>query len=307
MTRDASGALEDRSPTTRGKTAADGCRTSRVATADEAAAERRAREIVDEAARRAKEPVHAFDPLIDRVRAVIPADARVTMAPPPDELPFAFGPHAGRGVILRSGCAVELGGELEGSCALTMSTSDETLVRDGCVTIVGPDPCAMPKGSVSPFAQIIIAAGQGLACEEHQAIEDCQGVTDWIQGYMVRALPGMVWARVGTERYDGGLTLAQLGRALIELVKSSDAHVRAAEVMLVTSSKKDVEGIAALRDEWQGISHRLRHDTWMGKGLDIDCPSGGHCGSCGDKDVCDQVRRIQHLRRAVQTTQEEMG
>jgi hypothetical protein len=251
-----------------------------------------------EVASLARKPVRAFDELIGRARHAMPEGSVASIAPAPGLLPFPFGPHAGRGVILARDTAVELGDPSLGSCSMTMSTSDETLVVDGRVTVAGPDPCEMPRGTAAPLAQVVIVAGPTLVGESHQAIEDAQTITDWVAGYMTRCMPGQVFARVSDELHDAGLTLAQLGRALIELAKSADERVTAAEALLVTSSPADVARMRELLPAWGDASHGLRRDAWMGRGLDIDCPSEGHCGACSDKAVCDQVRRIRGMRLA---------
>ena len=263
-----------------------------------------AERIITAARERACSSIHAFDGLIEQVRQTVgridsAENARVIQAPPADLLPFAIGEHANHGIVLKSRCAVELGGTLEGSCALTLSTSELKLVHDGCVTIVGPDIPELAQDCVHPFAQVILVAGAGLTGEDHQGIEDCQDAKDWIDGYLVRGGAGELWTRISRDLYACGFSFAQLGSALGALVKTRQPKASNVEIVFVTSSKADVNQLCNLRKTWKDTSHGLRHDTWMGKGLDIDCPSGGHCGSCGDKEVCDQVRKIQRMRRLV--------
>ena len=263
-----------------------------------------AERIITEAHERACSPIHAFDRLIGQVRQTIDGidsvkNVRVIQPPSANSLPFSIGEHANHGIVLKSRCAVELGGTLEGSCALTLSTSDVKLIHDGCVTIVGPDIPELTQDCVHPFAQVILVAGAGLTGEDHQGIEDCQDAKDWIDGYLVRGGAGELWTRISRDLFARGLSFAQLGSALGALIKERQAKASHVEIVFVTSSKADVEQLCALRNAWKDASHGLRHDTWMGKGLDIDCPSGGHCGSCGDKQICDQVRKIQRMRRLV--------
>lgn len=263
-----------------------------------------AERIITEAHERACSSIHAFDRLIGQLRQTIGGidsveNVRVVQTPSVDSLPFAIGEHANHGIVLKSRCAVELGGTLEGSCALTLSTSDVKLVHDGCVTIVGPDIPELTQDCVHPFAQVILVAGAGLTGEDHQGIEDCQDAKDWIDGYLVRGGAGELWTRISQDLFARGLSFAQLGSALGALIKERQPKASRVEIVFITSSKADVEQLCALRNTWKDASHSLRHDTWMGKGLDIDCPSGGHCGSCGDKEICDQVRKIQRMRRLV--------
>ena len=251
---------------------------------------------VEGARSRSQGPVTAFDGLIARVREVF-AGAPSRPAPEVATLPFAVGEHAGRGVVLKSRTAVELGGPGVGSCAMTMTTADTSLVVDGRVTLLGPDVPEMARGTVAPFAQVVLAAGAGIEGASHQRVEDCQSVKDYVEGYFVRSAPGEVWSRVGDALYAKGFALDRLGAAIMQLVRSSHAGVEAVEVLFATSPEA-VAALCALTGDWKEASHSLRRDAWLGEGVDIDCPSGGHCGSCADKGTCDRVRQIARLRKA---------
>lgn len=243
-------------------------------------------------------PIHEFDDLLGRVRAALPpSGGHVAEIPPTSQAPVAIGEHAGRGVILKSRTAVELGGGPDQSCVLALTTADVSLVRDGRVTVYGPDVSQAPAGSVLPFAQLVLVAGEGLAGPCHQGIEDCLGVKDFVEGLFLRNAPGEAMIRVGTKAYEAGFLLGHLASAQRELIMAQNPKVESVEVVFVTSSAEDVAALAAFREEWKRVSHDLRRDAWKQRGVDIDCPTGGHCGSCKDKDVCTQVRTIQKLRK----------
>jgi len=242
------------------------------------------------------EPLAAFDGLIGQVRAALPAGAREQACASLDSLPVAVGEHAGRGVVLKSRCAAELGGAC-GSTAMVLSTASAGLVHDGRVTVAGPDICELPAGSEVPFAQVILVAGGELTGPCHQVLEECQAVKDWVEGYFVRCAPGDILTRVSTASHAAGFGFAHLGAALVELVKQTSPLVEAVEVVFVTSSREDVERLGAIERASREISHDLRHEAWMEKGVDIDCARGGHCGKCSDRDVCTQVRKIERMRK----------
>lgn len=240
-------------------------------------------------------PLTAFDELIGEVRR-LPMWGSARAAQAPTDVPCAFGEHAGRGIIMKRNTFAELGGGSEGACALVLPTSDETLVEDGRITIAGPDISSLTRGCVAPFAQIILVAGAGLTGASYQDLEDVQKVRDWVSGYQLRSTPGAVYARVSDEAAQAGFSLAHLGRALIELVRATDEQARAVEVLFVTSTPEDVRRFDPLRERWRNVAHDLRRVVMAASGIDIDCPSGGHCGACKDRGTCQEVRRIQALR-----------
>ena len=67
-------------------------------------------------------------------------------------LPVRVGPGASSGVILRGDTFVELGSPDAGSCAFFLWTDNPSLIRDGRITIIGPDIQETPGASL-PFGQ----------------------------------------------------------------------------------------------------------------------------------------------------------
>lgn len=290
--------------------------------------------------------MHSFDSLIKDVRLVldehtadeatcVPAEAscnaipsHVFSFPPINSAPISIGPHAGKGIVLRTNTAVELGGTSEGSCALILPTCDETLVHDKRVTLIGPDIPALCQGNLAgknsastaattanaaaqnqaaptpssatttiPFAQIILVAGRNLTDEDFFSLEQCQHIKDYIDGYLVRSSTGQVHSRVSYQLAEAGFTLPLLASALADMTRKACSAVSNVEVIFVTSSGELLKRLMPLRSAWIATSHDIRKARWMEKGIDIDCPAGGHCGSCSDKDTCDRVRAIARMRK----------
>ena len=71
------------------------------------------------------------------------------------------------GIILRGDTFVELGNPEPGSCAFLLWTDNPSLVRDGKITLIGPDIQESPGASL-PFAQVLMVGGTGLGREEHE-------------------------------------------------------------------------------------------------------------------------------------------
>ena len=248
------------------------------------------------------EPLCGFDELINQLRLCIDdlgaadGSARTCRMTAADVLPFAVGPHAGKGIVLKSRAALELGGA-QGSSWFMLTTADESLVHDGQVTLLGCDFPEMQRGSEYPFAQVLLVAGPQMTGDCHQIVEECATVKDWIDGYFLRTTPGELTARISNELFDAGICAAHLGAALSKLIKSEVGHATAVECLFVTSSRQDVAKVASLRGEAARVSHDLRKESWAQRGIDIDCKSGGHCGQCSDKGICDRVRAIEHMRK----------
>jgi len=215
----------------------------------------------------------------------------------PDRLPFKVGPGAGTGLVMKSETFVELGSPTAGSCAFALYTDRTSLVRDGRIRLIGPD-IQESSGGTLPFGQVLIAGGETLTEADYPELVESQYVGDRVEGFMVRSTPGRIWSRVSTDVVRKGFSFELLGLALMRLVKSQIPKVTAVEVLFVTSDKADLQPLNEIGTSVGKIAQAMKQRRWKERGIDIsDCAFGGHCGSCADKDVCDEVKKLAHTRR----------
>jgi CO dehydrogenase/acetyl-CoA synthase beta subunit len=211
---------------------------------------------------------------------------------------FKVGPSAGPGLVLKSETFMELGSPTVGSCALVLLTEEAALVRDGRITLVGPDMTECEPGVTLPFGQVIVAAGPGLTEAHYPALVETQYVADQIEGFMVKSTPGRVWGRVSMGVAVKGFDFAFLGAALRKLVMTHLPEATAVETVFVTSGKADLEPLGEIAAAAGVIARDLKKQRWEERGIDLDdCAFGGHCGSCPDKTVCDEVKKLAHTRK----------
>jgi CO dehydrogenase/acetyl-CoA synthase beta subunit len=217
---------------------------------------------------------------------------------PPDKikegLPVRVGPDAQRGIILRSDTYLELGNPLAGSCAFVLWTDKPSLIHDGKITLLGPDIPESADGSL-PFAQILIVGGGDLSDRDHEALVQHQYISDRIEGYMIKSAPDRVWSRVSREVAAKGFDFETLGKALIGIVKSEEPRVEAMEILFVTQSKEAVQGLANTAAQIRKISKDIVKENWKIRGYDIECASD--CSSCGEKQVCDDIRDVISIKK----------
>ena len=219
-------------------------------------------------------------------------------------LPVQVGPNAHRGIILRSDTYLELGNPLAGSCAFVLWTEKPSLVRDGKVTLIGPDIPESADGSL-PFAQILIVGGEELSDKDHESLIQHQYVSDRIEGYMIKSAPDRVWSRVSKDAAKKGFDFEILGKALLGIVKSEEPKVQAMEIFFVTTSKEDVDGLANIATQVRKISKDIVKENWKIRGYDIECASD--CSSCGEKLVCDDIREVISIKKKKKREEKAAG
>jgi len=212
-------------------------------------------------------------------------------------LPVQVGPGASSGVILRGDTFVELGSPDAGSCAFLLWTDNPSLIRDGRITLIGPDIQETPGASL-PFGQVLMVGGKDLGKEEHSALEQSQYISAQLEGYMIRSTPERMWSRVGKDVAAKGFDFCTLGKALMTIFKSDVPKVQAMEVIFVTSSKEDVQRLDDIAQQVRKIYKDIVRETWLARGYDVlECTLGWDCDSCADKPVCDEIREVITVRK----------
>lgn len=215
-------------------------------------------------------------------------------------LPVRIGPRAGANIILKEDTAVELGNPSVASCAFLLWTPNLHLVRDGRITLIGPD-IQEAVGESLPFAQVLLVGGTELKDQHHLVLEQHYVISNRIEGYMIRLAPQRqrMWTRVSKEAVEKGFSFEALGRAIMAIYKSELPVIEAAEVIFLTSSKEDVKGLEGIATEVQ----KIRNDSLSSRFARKDdgsyeCTSDYvDCRDCPEQVICDAIRDVTRLRR----------
>ncbi len=214
-----------------------------------------------------------------------------------DQLPLRVGPGSQEGIILRGDTHAELGKPSAGSSAFVMWTTDVSLVRDGRVTLVGPDTDAATATAL-PLGQVLIVGGPALSKQEQPLLEQKQYLSSLLEGYMVKSSPGRVWSRVSKAAAAKGFDFEMLGKALIAILKTELPQVESAEVLFVTSGKDEIEKLERIAAQVRVLGKAFRRDALRAKGHElIDCTMGTDCASCDVKPDCDDIRDVVKIRK----------
>ena len=204
----------------------------------------------------------------------------------------------GRGqaeVLVAREVAVELGHPQTASAATVATTFAQGLVETGRISRIGPDLDEISGGYKCPYAQIVCLQLEEGASPDPFKLETTQFLFNRLPGYMVRSVPGRLWARVSHEALRREMTLNTVGQALVTAFFDDFPEVRAAEVVFVTSSKDDVEALGPLVIEAQALTGRHKKLLLDPDG-ELEC-SELSCEDCDEKPVCDAVREVLARRR----------
>lgn len=202
---------------------------------------------------------------------------------------------AGRkgGIVMQSETAVELGHPDTESAAFHLWTNEPGLVKNDRIILVGPDLDRTTTGKL-PFAKAVLLEVDGFteesSYERHREIERIRYELH-LSGYMMRAVSqaGREWSRVSGKALEEGFSLTSLGSELVRAYRANP-HVRAVEVVMITSSPEDVRAVKVLAERSERLIQALNK---MAGELSFDCDT------CDYTDVCSEVESLRSMRKSL--------
>lgn len=203
-------------------------------------------------------------------------------------------PSGGSGnLVLAADTGVELGSPREESVSFALWSESDHAVRDGAITLIGPD-LGEAGGRDLPYGKVVLVAGGGFdgknGYDRYRELERARYDVD-LEGYMIRAasLYQREWIRISRKALQKGLTFRTLGGALIGRLKKIE-YVRKAEVLFVTSSTEDVRKLKAIAGKAAilvGAMSKIFEEPRM------------DCDECEYRPVCDEVTALKKMRESL--------
>jgi acetyl-CoA decarbonylase/synthase complex subunit beta len=157
-------------------------------------------------------------------------------------------------------------------------------VKDGEITIVGPDLPQIAEGSSLSFGTEIAVSGNGLEQDMAGVMERrIHDFSNWIEGYMHLNQRDAIWLRVDKRSVAKGLTLRHIGIVLGRLLKSAIPLIEAVEVSFITDPGEVGRRIGRARGIFEERDARTRGMTDEDVGVFFGCTL---CQSFAPSHVC---------------------
>jgi len=198
-------------------------------------------------------------------------------------------------IILKEDTHLELGHPSVGSCSATLATNDSSPIENGRISLIGPEIYELEEGRV-PFAQIAMACCQGDVKEFSQLMDRQLHRSAQHEGYMIRSVPNIIWARLSKQAAKSGFSFNKLGQRLIESLWNECEGVTAVEILFVTTSREDITILNSIVETARAklnkiLSFELKADDTY------ECTTGNDCEECPEQPVCDSIRDVIKLRK----------
>ncbi len=237
--------------------------------------------------------------LRDTLEPLGPPDAQRTAEPGGVEALEArtgFQPAGGPAVVVVGRqVARELGHPSTASEVVLLLTRSPECVVDGRVRLYGPDLDALPRGVPVPYGQVVVVAVGPSAAPDPFALERAQHLTNRLPGWMSRTVPGRLWVRVGASALSRGLSLLDVGEALVAVLRQGFAEVEAVEVVLVTQREAALVALGPVAQEARILAGQHKKLVLAPDG-ELECPDLD-CDDCDEREVCDALRDVIIKRR----------
>jgi len=253
-----------------------------------------------------REELPTFDVQIRRVQETVDGwgdSARTYRAPFVDEegrrafiRKIGLGPRRGgrASIVPAEECAVELGAPPKANVNLVLWTDNLSRIRDGEIRLVGPDMKLREKVSW-PYAQVVMLAVENSEEADPFMLESTQYLSNRLAGFMVRTVPGRLWARISREAVKAGMDFARLGSALVAAYREDFPGVAAVEVLFITEDDEHVKALESMASESKILLGKNKKLVLVGDG-EYEC-TDLDCDDCDEQETCDDVRDIVILRR----------
>lgn len=199
-----------------------------------------------------------------------------------------------RNLVLGADTAVELGNPRDASASFLLWVNDPSLLKNGRISVVGPDLPQLSGERVS-FGRVVIAGGMDFDAEnsfERYREMELLRYDIHMKGYMMRAVSqyGREWSRVSREALDSGFSFSILGGAIVDqYLKLS--YIRGVEVIFVTAGRDEV---LALGHIGEGVLSIINAMNKMADEMSFDCDTCEYTAVCGD------VAELRSMRSALQ-------
>jgi len=198
-----------------------------------------------------------------------------------------------RNLVLGQDTAVELGNPKDASTSFLLWVNEPEKIKNGRITIVGPDLPELSGKQVSFGKIVIVGASDFDADNSYDRYRDLELLryNIHLKGYMMRGVSQQQreWSRVSNDAVNQGFSFEHLGGALIDEFLQI-GYVLSVETVFITAGREDVLETKAIADD---VFKLISAMNKMAEEMSFDCDT------CDYNDVCGDVEELRSMRNAM--------
>ena len=195
-------------------------------------------------------------------------------------------------VILQEETGLELGGMNKKSFLLIYPIKENNLIKDGNITIIGPEINSLHESSVN-FGILLLINVKSGSNEQLKGLSSFTFISDSIEGFSIRSIPRKFWSRISRDILKKGFSIHFLANAILYLyrIQFSDI-IKAMEILIISSYSDSIEKFLSVSKD---ISYKLK-ENWLKK-IDnwkkrIDCDYDWGCEICPYQVECYEIKKV---------------
>jgi len=212
-------------------------------------------------------------------------------------LSFKMGDEVSTIFIQKEDVSVELGSPQRESVSYIVIGSP-TELHDGRITLIGPD---IPEsaGKELNFGQVLLIGGTTIPDLEYKEMERALFHLQNLEGFMIRAIPNKLWARVNRQAVQRGFSFETLGKALMIMYRQQFKSIETMELIFITTNTpKDFLELRVIGSEVRKKYLKTYSDSLKTRLAKLtekqraDCDNPWSCDECDYNEVCDEIQDI---------------
>lgn len=195
-------------------------------------------------------------------------------------------------IILQDETQLELGGLNRKSFSLIYPSIELKEIKDGKISLLGPEIQEMNEPSVD-FGLFFLIQAKSLSEKEFNNLKSINFISDGIEGFLIRTIPRRFWCRISTDVIKKKFSFEFLGNAIFYLYKQKFKDlIESMEIFFINSYPNLIDEFVSI------VSGIIAHvnDRWIKKVEEwrkrIDCEYDWGCEICPYQKECYQIKQV---------------
>jgi CO dehydrogenase/acetyl-CoA synthase beta subunit len=204
-----------------------------------------------------------------------------------------------KGIILQEETSLELGGVNRNSFSMIYTVNDLDLIKNGRITLLGPEVNEIQESSIDFGIFILIMVGE----DQNKVIDELKHlsfISNSIEGFMIRTIPRRFWCRISSQLFEKNFSFEFLGNAIIHLYNQKfGALIRSIEIFIINSYPNSIKEFIELSSEITKKSNeswKLKVEEWKKR---LECDYDWACEICPYSEECYDIKQLLNKRKEI--------
>lgn len=203
-------------------------------------------------------------------------------------------------IILQEETGLELGGANKKSFSLIYPTDLIDIIRDGKITLIGPEIKDIKALNID-YGILILIGFKKITEKEFENLKQFNFISNGIEGFMIRTIPRKFWCRINTAVLKKKFSFEFFGNAIMYLYQQKfNDLIKSIEVIMINSDPDLIDKLVEITSELREESDKKwkeKIETWKKR---AGCDYDWDCQECPYTETCDEVKNVLDAREKLE-------